>query len=154
MKRIAVLVAEDNPIVRKAIREMLEQEPDIEVIGEAKDGFCAVRMAKKLRPAVVLMDVAMPRLNGLVATRLIVAAEPSAKVLMLSAHADEAYVEEALNSGASGYLIKQTCIATVGQAIRKVHKGHRCFSPSIPSHLRKRTQGREGSCRPFVIDAS
>jgi DNA-binding NarL/FixJ family response regulator len=84
------------------------------------------------------MDVAMPRLNGLQATRQILKAAPATKVLMLSAHSDEAYVEEAANSGAMGYLIKHTAVDSLCQAIREVHKGNPFLSPSIPKHLHKR----------------
>src|SRR5271170_7681575 len=107
MKRITVLLADDNKVVRKEFRKILELEDDLEVVGEAKNGHEAVAMAKKLRPALVLMDVTMPLLNGLQATCQILKAVAT-KVLMLSAHSDEAYIVEAINSGAKGYLIKQT----------------------------------------------
>jgi DNA-binding NarL/FixJ family response regulator len=142
MKRITVLLAEDHPIVREGIRKMIEMEGDLEVVGEAKNGHEAVTMVKKLRPALVLMDVTMPLLNGLQATRQILEAVPTTKVLMLSAYNDEAYVVEAINSGAMGYLLKQTSADSVCLAIREVHKGKTFFSPSIPSHLRKRN-GKE-----------
>jgi DNA-binding NarL/FixJ family response regulator len=140
MKRIKVLMADDNAVVRKIFRKILELEADIEVVGEAKDGNQAVAMAKKLRPALVLMDVTMPLLNGLQATCQIHKAVPATKVLMLSAHGDEAYIEAALNSGAMGYLIKHTSADCVCQAIREVHKGNTFFSPSIPKRLHKRNQ--------------
>src|ERR1039457_3518161 len=117
MKRITVLLADDNKLVRGVYREILERTEDLEVVGEAKTGAQAVAMVKKLRPALSLMDVAMPLLNGLQATRQILKAAHLTKVLMLSAHDDEAYVVEAVNSGAMGYLIKQTSAGTVCQAI-------------------------------------
>ena len=92
MKKITVLLAEDHMVVREGFRKMLELEADIEVVGEAQDGRQAVALAKKLRPEVVLMDIAMPQLNGLEATRQILKANPATKVLMLSAHNDDAYV--------------------------------------------------------------
>jgi DNA-binding NarL/FixJ family response regulator len=138
MKRITVLLADDNRVVRKEFRKILELEDDLEVVGEAKNGRQAVAMVKRLRPALVLMDVAMPQLDGLVATRHILKAVPATKVLMLSAHSDEEYVEEATNSGAMGYLIKQSSADNVCSAIREVQKGNTFFSPSIPSRLRKR----------------
>src|ERR1700690_2703578 len=95
-------------------------------------------MAKELQPEVVVMDVAMPVLNGLKASRQILEAAPTTKVLMLSAYNDEAYVKESNNSGAMGYLIKQTCADRVCHAIREIQKGNKFFSPSIPSHLHKR----------------
>jgi len=142
MKRITVLLADDNRFVREQFRQILELEDDLEVVGEAKDGNQAVSMAKKLRPALVLMDIAMPLLNGLQATRQILKAAPATKVLMLSAHSDDAYVEEATNSGAMGYLLKQTSADSVCSAIREVQKGNTFFSPSIPSRLRKRNQNQ------------
>jgi len=140
MKRITVLLADDNKVVRKEFRKILEHEADLEVVGEAKNGTEAVVMAKKLRPAVVLMDVAMPLLNGLQATDQILKAAPATKVLMLSAHSDEAYVAEAINSGAVGYLIKQASADSVCDAIREVQKGNTFFSPSIPRRLHKRNR--------------
>jgi DNA-binding NarL/FixJ family response regulator len=140
MKAITVLLADDNRIVRKEFRKILELENDLEVVGEAKNGHEAVAMVKKLRPALILMDVAMPLLNGLRATCQILKAVPATKVLMLSAHSDEAYVEEAINSGEMGYLIKQTSSDNVCTAIREVQKGNTFFSLSIPSRLHKQNR--------------
>ena len=138
MKRISVLLADDSIVMRKAFRTILEREEDLEVVGEAKDGRRAVAMVQKLHPALVLMDVTMPLLNGLQATCRILKAVPSTKVLMLSAHSDEAYIVAAVESGAMGYLIKQTSADNVCHAIREVHKGNTFFSPTIPHHLHKR----------------
>jgi DNA-binding NarL/FixJ family response regulator len=120
----------------------LELEDDLEVVGEAKNGREAVTMVKKLRPALVLMDIAMPLLNGLQATRQILEAAPATKVIILSVHNDDVYIEEATNSGAMGYLIKQTSADSVCPAIREVQKGNTFFSPSIPSRLRKQNRKR------------
>jgi DNA-binding NarL/FixJ family response regulator len=139
MKRIKVLLADDNGVVRKEFRKILELEDDLEVVGEAKNGNEAVAMAKKLRPTLVLMDATMPQLNGFQATDQILKAVAT-KVLMLSAHSDEAYVAEAVNSGAMGYLIKQTSAGNVCTAIREVQKGNTFFSPSIPKRLHKRNR--------------
>ena len=136
-KRITVLLADDNLALRKQYRKILELEDDLEVVGEAKNGTQAVGMAKKLRPNMVLMDVTMPLLNGLQATCQILKANPKTKVLMLSAHSEEAYIVEAVKSGAKGYLIKQTSADNVCTAIREVHKGNTFFSPSIPKRLHK-----------------
>ena len=138
MKRITVLLADDAKIVRREYRQILELENDLEVVGEAIDGLDAVAMVKKFLPAVVLMDVAMPLLNGLQATRAILKAFPRTKVLMFSAHDDAAYIDEAINSGAVGYLIKYTAADCVCQAIRDVQKGMTFFSPSIPKRFHKR----------------
>jgi len=131
MKRITVLLAEDHMVVREGFRRMLELEDDMEIIGEAQDGRQAFVLAKKFRPDVVLMDIAMPLLNGLQATRQILKANPAAKVLMLSAHNDDAYVKNAADSGAVGFLLKQTSAHEVCRAIREVQKGKTFFSPSI-----------------------
>jgi DNA-binding NarL/FixJ family response regulator len=139
MKPITILLADDNRGVREEFRKLLELEDDLEVVGEAIDGLQALELAQNLRPALVLMDVAMPGiLNGLQATRQILKAAPATKVLMLSAYNDEVYVEEAINSGAMGYLVKQTSAGDVCLAIREVEKGNTFFSPSISRHLRKR----------------
>jgi len=135
MKRITVLLAEDHTIVREGFRKMLELENDLEVAGEAQDGRQAVALAKKLRPAVVLMDIAMPLLNGLEATRQVLKAVPATKVLILSAHSDDAYVQSAIESGAVGFLLKQTSAHDVCRAIREVQKGKTFFTPSISRRL-------------------
>ena len=137
---MTVLMADDNEVVRREFKNRLELEDDLEVVGEAKDGHQAVAMVNNLRPNVVLMDVAMPLLNGLQATCQILKAVPTTKVLMLSAHSDEAYIAEAVNSGAMGYLIKHSSADNVCTAIREVYKGNTFFSPSIPKHLHKRTR--------------
>ena len=134
-KKITVLLAEDHMIVREGFRKMLELEADLEVVGEAQDGRQAIALGKKLRPAVVLMDIAMPRLNGLEATRQVLQALPATKVLMLSAHSDDAYVKNATESGAVGFLLKQTSAHDVCRAIREVHQGKTFFSPSISRRL-------------------
>jgi DNA-binding NarL/FixJ family response regulator len=131
MKRITVLLAEDHTIVREGFRKMLELEDDLEVVGEAPNGRVAIAMAGKLRPAVVLMDIAMPLLNGLEATRQVLKTLPGTKVLMLSAHNDDAYVKTAAEAGAVGFLLKQTSAHEVCRAIREVHKGKTFFSPSV-----------------------
>ena len=135
MKRITVLLAEDHEIVREGFRKLLESEPDIEVVGEAETGRQAVAMARKLRPAIIVMDIAMPLLNGLEATRQILAAAPETKVLILSAHSDDAYVERATEYGVSGFLLKQTSAHELSKAIREVQKGNTFHSPSIAKHL-------------------
>jgi DNA-binding NarL/FixJ family response regulator len=135
MKHITILLAEDHTIVREGFRKMLELDDDLEVVGEAQDGRQAVEMAIKLCPDVVLMDIAMPRLNGLEATRQVLKALPNTKILILTAHNDDAYVNSATESGAMGFLLKQTSAHDVCRAIRDVHKGKTFFSPSISRRL-------------------
>lgn len=135
MKRITVLIVEDHAIVREGFRRMLELEGDLEIAGEAQDGRQAVEMAKELHPDVVLMDVAMPMLNGLEATRQVIKTLPATKVLILSAHGDLAYIENAMESGAVGFLLKQSCAQEVYRAIREVHQGKTFFCPSISKRL-------------------
>ena len=137
MKQITVLLAEDHTVVRQGFRKMLELEDDIEIVGEAQDGRQAVAMVKKLVPSVVLMDIAMPLLNGLEATRQILKAAPTTKVVMLSAHNDDAYVQEATNSGAVGFLIKQSSAQNVCEAIREVQKGKIFFSVTVARRLQQ-----------------
>ncbi|MGA2541076.1 MAG: response regulator transcription factor [Verrucomicrobiota bacterium] len=131
MKQITVLLAEDHTIVREGFRKMLELDADLEVVGEAQDGRQAVALVRKHQPDVVLMDIAMPLLNGLEATRQILKAVPATKVLILSAHSDDAYVQSATESGAVGFLLKQTSSHDVCRAIREVQKGKTFFSASI-----------------------
>ena len=137
MKKITVLLAEDHMIVREGFRKMLDLEGDFEVLGEAQDGRQSVALAKNLQPDVVLMDIAMPHLNGLEATRQILKALPATKVLMLSAHNDDAYVDTAIASGAVGFLLKQTSAHDVCRAIMEVHQGKVFFSPSISRRLNR-----------------
>ena len=131
MKRITVLLADDHMIVREGFRKMLEMETDLEVVGEAREGRQAITLEKKLHPDVTLMDIAMPQLNGLEATRQILKGGSRTKVLMLSAHSDDAYVKNATDAGAVGFLLKQTSARDVCRAIREVHAGKTYFSPSI-----------------------
>jgi DNA-binding NarL/FixJ family response regulator len=131
MKQITVLLAEDHMIVREGLRALLQAEGDIAVVGEAETGRQAVQLAKRLRPAVVVMDIAMPLLNGLEATRRIRKAVPTTRVLILSAHGDDEYVRQVILLGAAGYLIKQTSADFLSKAIREVAKGGTFFSPSI-----------------------
>jgi DNA-binding NarL/FixJ family response regulator len=136
LRHITVLLADDHTVVREGLRAMLEAEGDIEIIGEAETGRQAVDLTRKLRPDVVVMDIAMPILNGLEATRQIRKAVPEAKVLILSAHSDDAYIEQVTSLGGRGYLLKQTSARFLAEAIREVHKGNTYFSPSIARHLK------------------
>src|SRR5579872_1682893 len=138
MNRITVLLAEDHEIVREGFRCLLKHEPDIEVVGEAETGRQAVQLTRKLRPAVVVMDIAMPLLNGLEATRQIRKECPDARVLILSAHSDDAYIEQVEALGAAGFLLKQTSSHVLATAIRAIQKGSTFFSPAITKRMQAR----------------
>jgi DNA-binding NarL/FixJ family response regulator len=135
MKKITVLLAEDHMIVREGFRKLLELEDDLQVVGEAQNGRQAVAMVKKLRPAVVVMDIAMPLLNGLEATRQILKVVPGTKILILSAHSDDAYVKNATESGAMGFMLKQASAHVLSEGIREVNKGKVFFGPAIMKRL-------------------
>jgi DNA-binding NarL/FixJ family response regulator len=140
MTRITVLLAEDHRLVREGFRSLLAHEPDIEVVGEAATGREAVQLTSQLRPAVVVMDIAMPLLNGLEATRQIHKSFPETKVVVLSAHGDDAYIDQATLLGAAGFLLKETSSDVLADAIREVQKGNTFFCPSIYKSLRDRSQ--------------
>lgn len=134
---IKVLLAEDHIIVRKGLYALLKKEIDIDVIGEAGDGREAVEMVEKLRPDVVLMDISMPSLNGIEATRRIKNKFPNTKVLILTMHDSEEYIFQLLRIGASGYVVKMAAPAELISAIRAVHQGHTFLSPSISKKVIK-----------------
>jgi DNA-binding NarL/FixJ family response regulator len=134
-ERISVLLADDHNVVRQGFRALLEAEPDIAIVGEARTGREAVQLAKKLRPDVVVMDIAMPRLNGLEATRQITKDMPSTRVLILSSYSEDEYVHQLGEAGAAGYLLKETAVMDLLNAIREVQKGNACFTPDISRRL-------------------
>jgi len=156
-EHITVLLAEDHMIVREGLKSLLAIEADIEVVGEAATGREAVEMARQLRPAVVVMDIAMPQMNGLEATRQILKHGAGTKVLILSAHSDDAYVEKVMALGAAGYLIKQTSAQFLSEAIREVQKGNTFFSPAIAKRFLKQHQAsldRKGRSKTKVTSLS
>jgi len=136
IKQITVLLAEDNTIFRKSLKLLIESDGDIKVVGEAKNGREAVQMAKRLRPEVIVMDIAMPLLNGLEATEQIMETTPAPRILILSAHPDPEYIMQAVLLGASGYLIKQSSTQVLDDAIREVLKGNSFFCAPIAKPLR------------------
>ena len=151
MKKITVLLAEDHMIVREGLRALLKQESDIDVIGEAENGRQAVSLTDRLQPDVLVMDIAMPLLNGLEATRQILRTAVPTKVLILSAHSDDAYVRQAVALGASGFIIKQTASHNLSEAIRRVSAGKRYFSPAVSRHLAREplpVRTKRGSAPP------
>jgi len=143
-KQISVLLAEDNTNFRKSLKLLVELDGDIEVVGEARNGCDAVRLSKRLLPEVIVMDMAMPLLNGLQATRQIMETSPSTRVVILSAHAEPEYVIQAMKSGASGYLIKQSSTDFVPAAVREVRNGNAYFSASFSTVLRSQCQNLFG----------
>ncbi|HEV2208365.1 MAG TPA: response regulator transcription factor [Verrucomicrobiae bacterium] len=136
MQKIKVLLADDHVVVRQGLRALLESEPDIEIVGEADNGRQATQLVRNLSPDVALIDIAMPVLNGLEATRQITRGSPSTRVLVLSSYSDDEYVQQVTEAGAAGYLVKQTAANDLLKAIREAHKGNAFFSPSIAKRLR------------------
>lgn len=134
--RITILLAEDHAIVREGLRSLLELHPDFDVIGEAATGREAVKLARQFCPTVVVMDIAMPELNGFEATRQILLATPTTKVLVLSAHSDDEHVAHMAAVGASGYVVKQNSGQLLAHAITEIANGKPYFSPSIVKRRR------------------
>lgn len=148
MKKIGVLLVDDHTVVRQGLRALLNSEQDIEVLGEAENGRQAVMAARKTPPDIVVMDVAMPLLNGLEATRQILKAVPTARILVLTSYGDDECVAQLMQAGASGYLIKQTAANELLKAIREVHRGNAFFSPAIAKRLRDQCREVFTSGRP------
>jgi DNA-binding NarL/FixJ family response regulator len=146
-KKITIILAEDHAIVRQGLRNLLETEGHFEVVGQAQTGREAVEQASALKPDVILMDIAMPVLNGLEATRQILSANPSARVLILSAHSDDEYIEHMTAVGVAGFLEKQTSAEILTKAVYEVAKGKTFFSPAIAKRIAAssaRQRGRDG----------
>ena len=122
-EKISVLLVDDHSLVRRGFRRMLEDEPDLEVVGEASDGEEAVKIARSLKPRVIVMDCALPGINGLQATRKILQNLPDTLVLMLSMHTEETWVRQALDAGARGYVLKNAMDLELGSAIRRMVGG-------------------------------
>jgi DNA-binding NarL/FixJ family response regulator len=131
LEKIRILLADDHTLVRSGIRSLLEDEPGLSVIGEAEDGRVAVTMACKLKPDVVIMDIAMPLLNGLEATRQIKMQCPGVKVLILSMHDNEEYIRQVLEAGAMGYILKDAAARELISAIQSVYRGEAVLSPAV-----------------------
>jgi len=135
MYKISVLLVDDHTIVRQGIRRLLEDEPDINVVGEAETGREAVEMAAQLLPDVAVMDISMPNLDGIEATRQITREQSSTRVLVLSGHRDVEYVERLTEAGAAGYLVKQSSMADLVEGIREIHRGNGYLSPCISKQM-------------------
>ena len=135
MKRIRILIADDHGIVRKGLRLQLEQHEEFEIVGEATEGREAVRMSEELAPDVVIMDIAMPNLNGIQATAQLVKKNPQIGVIILSMHSDETYLMRTLAAGAKGYLLKESAEVDLDNAVRAVAEGKPFFSTTIANAL-------------------
>jgi DNA-binding NarL/FixJ family response regulator len=131
MKRIRILLADDHAVVRQGFRMILAAHPDMEIVGEAGNGREAVELAERLKPEVVVMDVSMPELNGIEATRRLAASTPHSRVLALSMHKDSVYVREILRAGARGYLLKDSVADDLVSAVRAVASGEGYLSPQV-----------------------
>jgi DNA-binding NarL/FixJ family response regulator len=141
---ITILLVEDHAIVREGLGALLNADDAFKMVGEARNGREAVQLAASLRPDVILMDIAMPVLNGLEATRQILVANPAAKIVILSAHSDEAYIERMVKAGVAGFLEKQTSAEILAKALKQVAKGRTFFSPSITKRMNGAPRDRDG----------
>jgi DNA-binding NarL/FixJ family response regulator len=135
MQQIRLLLVDDHTVVRQGLRALFRSQPDIVVVGEADNGRQAVRMTRDLLPDVIVMDIAMPLLNGLEATRQIAKEVPSTKVLVLSAYDNPEYVRQVTKAGAVGYLLKQSAVTELIKAVREIRNGNAWFSPAISQHV-------------------
>ena len=154
MKKIRILVAEDHETVRQGLRALLDTKPDIEVIADAPNGRVALDQARALKPDVAVLDLSMPEMNGLLATRHIKAAAPNIAIVALTRHADDAYVQELLSAGASGYVLKQSPVDELLKAIRAVAKGDRYLDSTLVARNAKAYLSRYTSTasRPPISD--
>jgi len=147
MKPLSILIADDHEVVRRGIRTLLDGRPEWKICGEAATGPEAIEKAAELHPDLVVLDLSMPKLNGMEATRQILIENPAAKVLILSAHSDDEYIERTITVGVSGFLEKQTSAEVLTKAVGEVAKGNRFFSPGIAKRIadnRNRSLGRDG----------
>ncbi len=147
VKKTTVFLADDHAIFREGLRLLLQADEEIEVVGEAANGHQAVEEVARLQPDVVLMDLAMPLLNGIEATRRITLETPSVRVLVLSSYSDDQHVQQALDAGATGYVMKETASRELVRAIRNTRNGHAFFSPLIAESLLEQQKNRENHPR-------
>ena len=145
---IKILIADDHRIMRSGLRSLLDKEPDMEVVSEAENGRMTIQLARKLSPNVVIMDISMPDLNGIEATRQILSEAPDIKVIALSMHSDEQFVVEMLDAGASGYLLKDCALEELCLAIRAVVANQYYLSPGIASFLVKEYRHELSRAKP------
>jgi len=148
MDIITVLLVEDHAVVREATAEIVDHQPDMRVVGQAGTGEEAVSLARELLPHVIVMDIAMPRLNGLEATRQIVAERPDCRVLALTAHEEDRYIIQLLEAGAKGYLPKTASLDELLEAIRTVARGESVLPPTVAAVVVRHLAGKEVSDEP------
>jgi len=141
--RISVLLVDDHSLVRRGFRRMLEDEPDLHVVGEASDGFEAVQQAQLLKPRVIVMDCALPEMNGLQATRTILEFAPQTLILMLTMHTEDTWVRQAFEAGAKGYVLKNALDLELGSVIRKLVNGETVLDGQLS--LQQSLKGERGS---------
>ena len=151
MRKIKILIADDHAVVRQGTRKLLEQESDLEVVAEACDGEKAVEMAIEFAPDIAMMDVAMPNLDGIEATKQIKTHCPDTKVLVLSAYDDDQFVFSLLEAGAAGYLLKSVHTGELVAAIRAIYEGGFVFHPSITEKVLSRSMSSSGKSRHKVV---
>ena len=144
MEQITILMAEDHVVVRESIRRSLERDPNLLVVGEASDGEEAVEMARRLKPKVIIMDMSMPKLNGIEATRRIKKFQPQTAILILTAYDYEQYIFPLLEAGAAGYLLKDISSSALIDAVKTVYKGESVLHPAVARKVMERFRHAEG----------
>lgn len=148
---IKVLIVDDHKIVRDGLRILIDKQNDMDVVAEAEDGQVAIKLAKKLTPDIVIMDITMPGMNGIDATRRIISENPAVKVIALSMHSDKRFVTGMLEAGASGYLLKDCAFNELAGAIRRVCSNHLYISPGIPDAVAGSVAGSIQSSKPATL---
>jgi DNA-binding NarL/FixJ family response regulator len=144
-KKVRILLAEDHETVRAGLKLIVNSQPDMEVVGEATDGRTAIAQAEKLHPDIVLMDISMPQLNGLKATEKLKESQPGVKVLTLTRHKDDGYLQQLLRAGASGYVLKQSPPAELLHAIRAIAAGGKYLDPAVAGKVMGTYAGRQSA---------
>lgn len=148
---ISIAIADDHAIVREGLRRLLEAEPDFRVVGEAADGREVLELVRSAAPDVVVLDIAMPHLGGLETLERLRVAHPASKVILLSVHADPAFVKSAISLGADAYILKNGRVAEIVSAVRETMQGGSYFSPAIAREIVERLRSPEESDDPFTL---